>query len=387
MKKIIVVVFSLVLLLTIIACDKETTLETSTSAGIIESTTDINFFETYGYEIIMLEYEDPYFDVSISDIEIDVLQREISFHYEIDDYSSSYDYYFVYGYETKTQRPFHQMLDREKAASGDYTLDMLIDDISTDKYMTIEMGRYSASNSINKEYPETNSVGFKYRIYDIESRGLIDDFNIRFKKSDSDSYHIANLDLEISDPDNNIQEIKLVLSEESAEGLFIEERTITIDSSNHDENGIDINGISFDGLAPSVRYNMDIYISGYDGLYDFNDLYFVRKQVQMEEGWFMETYQHGFYCQIFNSYQTNGTTYINLDLANTGTYKIDNQIPELYLNFYHSSSESEPYLSIRLDNESENIVLSNSSISIDDIIRVEDSNKTVILANASIHPN
>lgn len=91
--------FSLtILMLTLISCSETTTnlTEETTFSTEITTTTEapLDSFTELGYEYEMLSYQDPNFDVEISNIVFDVVQRKISFHYEISDYTTSRSYYF-----------------------------------------------------------------------------------------------------------------------------------------------------------------------------------------------------------------------------------------------------------------------------------------------------
>ncbi|MFW5795016.1 MAG: hypothetical protein ACOCV1_05990 [Bacillota bacterium] len=288
MKKILSFILA-IMVITLISCsgtNGETTnfTENNSLTTEISSTTEapVNDYLDLGYEYNMIYYSDPMFDAEITNIKFDVVQRKICFHYQINDYTNAREYYFVYGYEEKTFRPFHRISSYDIASSADYCLDMLYDENYPNDYVTIEMGYYSSSASINKEYPETNSVGFRYRINSIESRSIIEDYSIGFSKDDSDPYHNAKFRLIVEDADYIVSSVKLVISQVFMDNNIVEERTILIDQTMKTETGFTIEPITFTNLLPSERYQVTVYVSGYDGMFPFEDIELGYKQTQME---------------------------------------------------------------------------------------------------------
>lgn len=378
-----------ILMLTLISCSETTTnlTEETTFSTEITTTTEapLDSFTELGYEYEMLSYQDPNFDVEISNIVFDVLQRKISFHYEISDYTTARSYYFVYGYEGKTFRPFHPILTKDRASSGDYTLDMLYDEANPEAFMTIEMGYFPYGASIHKEYPETNSVGFCYRINSIESRGMIDDYQINFGRDDSDSYHNAGFRLLVDDPSQTVTSIKLVVIDVFMDGYVVEEQIISIDSSMRTENGFSLDSIIFTDLSPTVRYQVTVYMSGDDGMYSFENTKLGHKQTQMEIGYFITNAHHDFYCEIHSSLLIDGVINIDILLKNGGIYLINDELPEIYLNIYHSITDTEPYFSIKLDEGFSEFDFNISEAELYDVVKIEDKDRAIVLSKAALY--
>lgn len=255
-------------------CQRHITSQTdeigTTTSQIDETETTTNQLDELGYQIEILSYEDPYFDVTINNVVIDVAYRKIYVDYSIGAFSTNYDYYFVYGYEAKDFRPFHNMLSREKMASGIYELNLIYNEDDPSGYMTVEMGRYSSGVTVNKEYPETNSAGFKYWIKNIEDRGSFSDRSVYIYSNDL-VITDAEISCSIEDPDEIIQSIKFVLTDPLSGNAYIDELIVPVTQDMRNDGKIIYHDISFHGLTIGMRYQVNVYVSGFDGVYDFTD--------------------------------------------------------------------------------------------------------------------
>ena len=236
----------------------------------LDETSTISPLDEAGYQIEMLSYDDPYFDVTINSVVIDVAYRKIYVDYSIGSFSTNYDYYFVYGYESKTFRPFHNMPSNERKAAGIYELDLLYNENDPSGYVTVEMGRYSSNVVVNREYPETNSAGFKYWIKSIESRGSFSDKSVYFYSNDSVSTD-AEISCSIEDPDRIINTIKFVLTDPLSGNTYIDELVVPVTEDMRSDDIIIYHDIAFQGLTLAMRYQVNVYVSGFDGVYEFND--------------------------------------------------------------------------------------------------------------------
>lgn len=272
MKKILL--FGLIALIGLISqgCGLTKTTDTTTTQ------TTLSPLELQGYTVEMMSYDAPLFDVEITDVVIEVAYRKIHFHYEIHDYSSMYDYYFVYGYESKTFRPFHPISSRDKKASGDYTLDLLYDEDHPDKSVTIEMGRYSESAVINEERPASNSAGFRYVINQIQNRNLFEDDYFYFFHDPIDPLD-GKVELGVDDEDSIITSIKFVLTDYTNGNVFVAQSIKPVDSTMRIDGKIILSETLFFDFTSGVRYQVVVYVSGNDGLYDFVDIPIEIKQL------------------------------------------------------------------------------------------------------------
>lgn len=356
----------------------------------IEDTDDIidqslEHLDTYGFEYEMLSYDDPLFDVEITNIVFDVIQRKIHFHYEILDYTNASSYYFVYGYEYKEQRPFHPLGKNNFKSNTDYTLDLIYDTNHPEAYVSVEMGRYSASLSVIGEKVASNSAGFKYRIKSIESRAEIDDYNIYLPTDDDDPFHQANANLSVHDPEQTITSVKFVLSVVFMDNYTVEEQTIEVDASMYNNDWLVIDEVHFENLSPNVRYQVIAYINGHDGQFNYDNVKLGLSQNVMQYSYFIREAFHGLYCEIKTSIKTEDITHIILNVVNEGIYQIDGQTPVLNLNFYHTRADVDPYLSIELQQGVNDLMLTNTEISLSNIIRVEDQARTFIFSQAGIY--
>ncbi|MCD4827307.1 MAG: hypothetical protein K8Q99_05975 [Acholeplasmataceae bacterium] len=345
----------------------------------------INNLDTYGFEFEMLSYTNPMFNVNITDIVFDVIQRKIHFHYEILDYTNASRYYFVYGYEHKDQRPFHPLGQNNFKSSTDYTLDLIYDTNNPEAYVSVEMGRYSASLSVIGENVASNSAGFKYRIKSIESRAEIDDYNIYLPTDDNDPYHQANAIFNVHDPEQTITSVNFVLSVVFMDNYVVEEQTIEVNSSMYTNDWLIIETVHFANLSPTVRYQITAYISGHDGQFEYEHVKIGISQNEMQNNYFIREAFHGLYCEIQSSVKTDETTHIILNVVNEGIFQIDGETPVLYLNFYHTRADYDPYLSIELNEGINDLILTNTEITLSNIIRVEDLARTIVFSQAGIY--
>ncbi|BCR36649.1 hypothetical protein [Mariniplasma anaerobium] len=353
---------------------------------IVDSTT--SDFDAYGFEYEMLSYADPYFEVEITDIFFDVVQRKINFHYEIIDYQSRYEYYFVFGYENKEHRPFHSLGQIRFSPQTDYSLDLIYDENNPEAYVTLEMGCYAAFSPVHMEHEETNSAGFKYRIKAIESRSEIDDYDLYLPTDDSDPYHQAGAKLLAHDTERIITSVKFVLSVVFMNNYFVTEETVEVlPTMFNDNDWLIIDNVHFDNLSPGVRYQITAYISGNDGIYDYENIKLGIAQSEMQIPFTVVTTYHGLYAQINTSTKIDDSIHINIDLVNEGIYQINDETPVLFLNFYHSRYDSQPYYSIALQNGINDLTFSNDDIILNDMIKVEDEAHTMILSQSTIRNN
>jgi hypothetical protein len=365
------------------------------SGNIAEEEDDSNIviptvsdFDSYGFEYEMLSFTDPYFNVEITDIFFDVVQRKINFHYEILDYQSRYEYYFVIGYENKEHRPVHSLGQIRFSPNTNYSLDLIYDENNPEAYVTVEMGCYAAFSPVHMEYEETNSAGFKYRIKAIESRSEIDDYDLYLPRNDSDPYHQAGAKLLAHDTDRIITSVKFVLSVVFMNNYFVTEETVEVlPTMYNDSDWLIIDDVHFDNLSPGVRYQITAYISGNDGLYDFENIKIGIAQSEMQTPFTVVTTYHGLYAIINTATKIDDSIHINIDLVNEGIYQIADQTPILFLNFYHSRYDSQPYYSIALQNGINDLTLSNDNTILNDIIKVEDEGHTIILSQSIIRSN
>lgn len=253
---------------------------TTVLAGCQAAETTNSSWDELGYEYEILEYEDPQFDVVIKDIEFALVLREIIVEYDIIEYHSFYDYYFVYGYPVKSHRPFHRPFS-PFPASGTYTLNLIYDDKRPEGYVTVEMGRIRDSVSVIGEVPESNSAGFRYRIKDIDSRYMIERNSFYFYESKEEP-KAGEISLSIDDEFGAIDSIKVVLSDVFDDFAFEDEITIDIDASMRKDGKIIINDTLFHDLISGVRYGATVYVSGNDGFDDFVDIEIDHAQTVIE---------------------------------------------------------------------------------------------------------
>jgi hypothetical protein len=267
MKKTVLVMILSITMFIQIGCSNASS---TTTSQFDEIETTSNQLDELGYQVEILNYEDPYFDVTINSVVIDVAYRKIYVDYSIESFSTSYDYYFVYGFEAKDFRPFHNMPSKEKKASGIYELNLIFNENDPSGYMTVEMGRYSSGVTVNKEYPETNSAGFKYWIKDIEDRGSFSKKSVYIYSNDNVTTD-AEISCSIEDPDEIIQSIKFVLTDPLSGNTYIDELIVPVTEDMRNDDKIIYHDISFHGLTIGMRYQVNVYVSGFDGLYDFTD--------------------------------------------------------------------------------------------------------------------
>ena len=384
MKRILLSILLLLSFSAFIGCDKTIA---STTTRIQTQTEDT--LETEGYVVEMLTYDEPLFEAEISDITIDVVTMKINFHVEIADYSSMYAYYFVYGYESKNFRPFHLISSNDKAASMDVSLNLYYDEVYPIGYMTVEMGRYRDSLSVNQEHPESNSVGFRYRLNSMNDRSHIEDIDVRFGPNyDTETIynHEGIVTISYDDPNHIINQLKIKIFDLYYDLKFIREVVVDVDDLMFDGDHFYLQDTFFRYLSPNVRYEVKVYASGNDGVYNFTDKFIGRGQAEIYHNDRILTAHHDFYCMIETSRKINDVTHIDLYVANEGFYLINDEIPVLYLDFYHDEADTSPYLRVDLDNAFNNLQLGNTEIQIYDLIRVENEDRSVILYETSVFP-
>jgi hypothetical protein len=261
----------LFLALTTFACEKASSSTTSTT-----ETTTISPLDEVGYQIEMLNIY-PYFDVTINNVVIDVAYRKIYVDYTIGSFSSIYDYYFVFGFESKTFRPVHPMPTRDKKASGIFELNLLYNEADPSGYVTVEIGRISSHAVVFEEQRETNSAGFKYWIKSIQSRGKFSDNSV-FIYSNDEVPTDGEVSCSIDDPDGIINSIRFVLTDPLSGNTYIDELVVPVNESMRSGDSIVYHAIAFHGLTTGMRYQVNVYVSGFDGVYEFNDSLIDRSQ-------------------------------------------------------------------------------------------------------------
>lgn len=260
MRKSLIFIILLIITISLFSC-----------ADTLENDTLTNTLDEVGYQIEMLNYDEPFFDVIINSVAIDVAYRKIYIDYSIEDFSTNYDYYFVYGYEHDDFRPFHNMSSNDKKASAVYELDLIYNEDDPSGYVTVEMGRYSSSSWINMERPESNSAGFKYWIKNIESRGSMSDKSVFIYQNDEVQTD-AEISCSIEDPDHIIDTIKFVLWDWPDENMIIDELIVPITEDLRRDDLIVYHAVAFHELTIGMSYRMYVYVSGFDGVYEFNDI-------------------------------------------------------------------------------------------------------------------
>lgn len=234
--------------------------------------------EENGYVVEMLEFEEPTFDVVITDVRIEVVTRKIFFHYEITDFKSFRHYYFAYGYAKSDFRPFHALSTSENKASGDVTLDLYVDAAHSDEPVTVEMGYFSMSASIWREYRETNSAGFRYRIRTIDERKAIEEDSFYFY-NDQATPTDGMVDFALLDEDSAVQSVRFLLRDYTNGLAFVDEVVVTVTEDMRHDGTIVIFDTLFHALTPGIRYQVDVYAAGNDGAYDFDDVHVGLKQM------------------------------------------------------------------------------------------------------------
>lgn len=259
------------LALSLLGCAIDTTTDTTIDPLDVE-------LETNGYVVEMLEFEEPAFDVVITDVRIEVVTNKIFFHYEITDFKSFRHYYFAYGYAKSDFRPFHALSTSENKASGDVTLDLFVDAAHPDEPVTVEMGYFSMSASIWREYPETNSAGFRYRVKDIDDRRAIEEDSFYFHNVQA-SPTDGNVDFQLLDEDSAVQTIRFLLRDYTNGLAFVDEVVVTVTEDMRHDGTIVIFDTLFSGLTQGIRYQIDVYAAGNDGEYDFDDVHVGLKQM------------------------------------------------------------------------------------------------------------
>lgn len=225
-----------------------------------------------GYTIEMLTYDDPLFEVEITNIVIDVIQRKIHFDYDIKGHSNMYRYYVVFGFETKEDRPFSPISTINFKPKNTLTKSLVYDKLNPTASMTIEIGRYRDGVHLFKDNPAANSAGFRYTIDRIEERHTVEkDYFYFYRNPEVENQ--AMMDFGINDPHHIIHSVKIMRYNVSDGGSYMDELVINVVPSMRIDGKIIIFQSVFDDLQEDEIYKASVYISGNDGVYDFNDVY------------------------------------------------------------------------------------------------------------------
>ena len=393
MKKIYIIVIFVLFGFLGISCGATTTEVTQESTTTLDPTTTLNptttepattidpsVFLDQGIEFNMLEYDDPTFIARIANVRFNIILGTITIEFDIRNIKSTGSYYMYYEYQDSSTR----ILDSDLKL-GSVTIDL----IDSDNFIKVELGFEDTSDHTYSPDGSSIACGFEYKVSDRSSRKELDDFdydssflNLEEIEGNDRSASITGI---IHDPNRLISEVKFVLIDPNCPDLVASEYVINDIETYRDSNGrIDFSSITLTGLTPNLCYQLFLYVSGNDGVYDFVDLLLKSKTVSFYNFssylWDGYDYFHGLYAIIYDATIFNGDFRLNLAVYNEGFYLINEQLPELQINFYRDITDFEPYYSIDIDAMEKGwITLDNELLSTFDYIKIEDKDRTIVL--------
>jgi len=261
MKKILALCMVVLIGISIFGCAKEP-----------DQPTPEEILEEQGYLVEELTYEDPEFDVEITNLVIDVTSRKIHLHLNINDYSIYYKFYVVYKFAGRKQERVLRLHAYNMRASMDWTFDLLYDEERPTEAVTFEIGRLKSTADLIIDIPASDSAGFKYTINRVEERAQFKDGSVYFFNDPYGSTD-GTVSLVIKDESQIIHKVKFVIKELFTDHVYEDEKTINVNAMMRTEDKLFIYEVIFQDLLFDVRYQVEVYASGFDGVYQFEDVF------------------------------------------------------------------------------------------------------------------
>lgn len=86
----------------------------------------------------------------------------------------------------------------------------------------------------------------------------------------------------IEDPNRIIDSIKFVLTDPLSNNIYIDEIIVPVTEDMRNEDFFVYHDVAFHGLTIGMRYQVNVYVSGFDGVYEFNDSLFDHAQTVID---------------------------------------------------------------------------------------------------------
>ncbi|MDY0294889.1 MAG: hypothetical protein RBQ71_03680 [Acholeplasmataceae bacterium] len=275
MKKGIIIVF-IMMLLTITGCSKYSSL----------SYHDERLLKKQGYLVEPLTYDNVSFGVEITNIVINVPCRQIQFDYNITSHYITNRYFFAITYEHQERRLFHPVSEINFKLNDHYILDLYYDKDNPTGYVDIEMRIYTSSSTTMGKIPNTLSAGFRYYVHDILDRQSFEYDRMYAEDLESsviDLYDVSVMIL-IDDPHEIVHSAKFILIDATNNDIVIDEVELEITPRMRRDSKIIIERyIAFTGLERNIRYQIKLYVSGDDGVYQFRNTYLDSTYILVED--------------------------------------------------------------------------------------------------------
>ncbi len=369
-----------------LACDDNST-SINQPTTEIETTTELTtktyqeIIDDQGIEFEILEYSNISFVVELTKVEFNIVERTITIDYDIKYPHPRTFYYFISrDSDSDIERKSSFSIDFDES-KGSRTIDIL----DCSNYVTVEMGFDNRDDSIIRVYEETFTVGFKYRIADIESRGEIGYSNIYIDSSLENTLE-TKLSASVGDSNQVIDELRIIITDPNNDDYLVKDIVLSdIDSLRTTSGIIELDEMVIEGLTPRVVYTLRLYVSGSSGGYDF-DNYLVSSRDQFTDGRFLNPDSiHGLYGAVYGASITETGLALDMEYINEGSYQEEGEIVDFYLNFYRYASDFEPYLSIKLDDmERRDFSVENTLLSKFDVVKIQNETRTKTIFNYPI---